>query len=148
MRPRSCMWVTVPTSWPLKTVFTLWPRSSTARQEHHSFSVNFPSAYQSWETRVNIVSGSICLWQRKAKRKLPATAQTQTTQNLSVGSSSLQTCRWCASFHWAPVGYLLTLSSQAFISAALHLKPKFDHIKVFFFFNYSSILIKNCCVCN
>lgn len=43
---------------------------SLARLEHHSFSVNFPSAYQSWESRVNIVFGSICFWQRKAKRKL------------------------------------------------------------------------------
>lgn len=66
-----CLWIGGPLFCPLSIGVYSGLERSSAPLKHQSFSVNFPSAYQSSETRVNIVFDSICLWQRKAKRKLP-----------------------------------------------------------------------------
>lgn len=63
-------------------------RPGSARPEHQPFSVNSQSAYQSWETRVNIVFDSICFWQCKANGKLPPGRQPNAIQRLQVGASA------------------------------------------------------------
>lgn len=74
---------------PSTKVCVYWgPLRGSARPEHQSFSVNSQSAYQSWETRVNIVFDSICFWQCKANGKLPPCCQPKATQRLQVGMSA------------------------------------------------------------
>lgn len=70
-------------------------RRSAARLQHHSFSVNSPSAYQSWKTRVNTVSGSICFWQRKKPREKTCSPAHLSNCKPLFFLASLHFWKWC-----------------------------------------------------